>query len=341
MDGMIGLCGSHMTSIEKMSLFQLMVKSWHNNSVVIPLYVSMSCDTKIYDNIRRRIEIMELLYPELKIFLSNHPLSQFEHYKLLSEKVIEIYGPDIFILFTDDDDLWNTSRVKVYSECIIQMDEQIQNISSFKSSSYADSTILNNGCTAGPNSIIKEINSPKDVDINLQSGFIQITSSIDTYGEYWEYCVQLKYLQEFISKASIDILRNKYCDLCFVKFIRLYDLDNKIIAIIKNDDWLYFHRYLHIRSVNPVSCHDKEKIRIALKYIDKISHDIRVDTIRIMLLNDLQVIACRSRSVDDAIKLLKSSDNAVFTIDSNLSLCRDIFERTKSIRSLIDSPSYK
>lgn len=217
---------------------------------------------------------MKNVYLKLLVIVSKENLSQFEHYKLLSEKVLESHGNDCYILFTDDDDIWHEARVETYHNAILEIGDDLNSVICIKSSMYIISKEFSENGYRFPDAKIKNIITTNHVVEGIKSGIIETCDSKESNGEYWEYCVPLKYLIEFTTNATNVLINHKYRDVCFVKFITTYHAKKKMI--LESICWLYFYR--HIRPM------------------------INVPNIGLFstIERDVEVLACRSTSPKDA-----------------------------------------
>ena len=93
---MVCLCASHMNTLGRWERFMQMLTSWKEQTVEVPLIVSMSFEESVEDV----ISLPEL--EGLTIIRQKRKMSQFEHYKALAELD---WGDGTWVMFTDDDDL--------------------------------------------------------------------------------------------------------------------------------------------------------------------------------------------------------------------------------------------
>lgn len=317
-DHIISLCASHIDTLERMSLLQLMIQSWHSNTVQIPLFISLSYDEYLQEDILNTISQMREMYPLLTVNISNVKLAQFEHYKILSETVVVLYSPSTFIIFSDDDDLWSENRVELYKNCISQFHDIIHSVSSIKMCGYYT-------CDGASHPDMRYISN--FAQLQNYKNLIKVIDTVNIPGEYWQYCVPIKYFQEFMTKASDDLLKHKYCDLTFTKFIYFYNPENVKIVHLPKDRIGYFYRYLKVRNVvNP------EEVVI------KATHE-NISYIHPAMINNIELIAARNVGYDNVLYCIKKD---LVASDRPLedSKWKYVLQKIETADLLMNSPAY-
>ncbi len=199
------LCASHISNIQRFILFDKMLESVDDQTVTIKLFVSISFDTGLENDVDNFIK----KWPQHTFYKRANKISQFRHYSLLVEDLLEILCPNVGIIFTDDDDLWAPKRVETYMKCM-----HMHNVYTF---------IISNSIIKGPN-----LNDSIKVDCK----------------EYYSICTTLKNAESFIIRAfAVKKLEALTFDLEFYHVVSLtapvYDL-NDIDDEVK---WLYFYQY--------------------------------------------------------------------------------------------------
>ena len=104
----ITLCASHISSIDDIIRLKEMIASHYNQQYKTKLYISIS-----YQNNDLYNEIIKL--NDAILHIRDKPTTQFMHYKLLVNELINIHKKD-HILFTDDDDILDPRRNLYYSK---------------------------------------------------------------------------------------------------------------------------------------------------------------------------------------------------------------------------------
>jgi hypothetical protein len=206
MTNLIALCGSHLGNLIKIKWMDEMINSWVSQSFHIPLYISVSLDESVksifehYVSNKWNSENMKAL----TFFVSDTKISQFQHYKILCEKMMEKYSRNIWVMFTDDDDIWEKDRSLYYK------------------------TLINNLQKMGKENETSHIQIPTYC-VNYKNNFddnyemrnldhITIGDSSHQHLDYWQFSCQIKYLKDFIDKASLNLLNDGFCNLYFVKY---------------------------------------------------------------------------------------------------------------------------
>lgn len=210
----IVLCACHITSVQRLIYLNSMIKSYLGQTIKKPLYISVSySDKKFLKELESLIYKYECINYEIQFFIRHFRLSQFEHYDLLLNQNKEIFNGK-WILFTDDDDLWNSNRIETYIK-YININTNTKDCFNILSSISCDDLY---------------VSSIKELDLNK---CIECTTN-----EYFNYCIKYEKLS--------DIIKN----LC--KYIPLsepvFDLHVKTqmdmisYASYKNETWIYFYR---------------------------------------------------------------------------------------------------
>lgn len=162
-----------------------------------------------------------------------HPgrLSQFEHYKCLTQFFTRTggYPEDLYVIFTDDDDLWHPHRAVSYLRFYEQL---MQRPEGFESGPFAMGSLID---------AWKEVKaySADDVDALVRSGALPFRSQVIPQ-DYVALCVPFKILEEFIGKAPPEVLRHRYADACFLTFVRAKQPD---MLLGQTEHWTYFYRF--------------------------------------------------------------------------------------------------
>lgn len=163
-----------------------------------------------YDNVDNII-IDDFIYKwseKSKFFkcnLRNEKLSQFEHYNLLlNENTFD------WVLFTDDDDLWNVNRVEFYLSKIIETNRDVI--------------------------LIDHIVYNTDMFIsNIQD---LVSTNKSRVCEYFNYS-----LKADIAKTIIDDISNNICPLSTNIFDIYFNIElSDISEEFKSENFLYYYR---------------------------------------------------------------------------------------------------
>jgi hypothetical protein len=208
----IVLCASHITSVQRLIYLNAMINSYLAQTIKKPLYISISySDKKFLRELKSLIDKYECINYEIKFFIRDFSLSQFEHYDLLLNQNKEILKGK-WILFTDDDDLWNNNRIETYIKYINTNTKDCFNIRS---------------CISCDDLYVTSI---KDINLNK---CIECTTN-----EYFNYCIKYEKL--------IDIIKNLCKHISLSEPIFDLHLKTKMDLIsyesYKNESWIYFYR---------------------------------------------------------------------------------------------------
>jgi hypothetical protein len=201
---LISLCASHVSSPTKIKWMNEMIESWKNQTHKIPLYINVSIEEKVkilFDFYREN----KWNYDNLFIFVENEKTPQFMHYKKLCEKINSIYDRNTWVIFTDDDDIWDKDRSLYYKLIIEKCNKDSETCVSY----VWICTFCNcSGENFDENYVIK--NQFDNADTEKEKG--------NKLQDYWQIGCQLKYLNDFIEKCDKETLSNGYCNLLFVKY---------------------------------------------------------------------------------------------------------------------------
>jgi hypothetical protein len=200
---MIVLCSSYLSNLIKIKWINEMIESWKSQSHHVPLYISISLDESIKTIFNHYLE-SKWKIDDLTFFVYDEKLSQFQHYQKLCCKMIEKYSRDTWIVFSDDDDIWDKDRILYYW------------------------TLLSNLKKLGKEDAISHMQIPTYC-VNYKDNFdenydvrnldhIESANFTHQHLDYWQFSCQLKYLENFINRCSPILLADGYCNLYFVKY---------------------------------------------------------------------------------------------------------------------------
>lgn len=223
---LIALCASHINNTHRLQCLLSMIKSWREQTLQCKLFISLSYDTV---QITKKILLQSLPSCEdLHINIRDCPLRQFEHYKMLSDEV-SLDHTDAFVIFSDDDDVWHPDRVKTFSKCL----------------RLFQFGLLYMYCPMYAEQIEKrgtdDVMTSHGVTIHLEKGEVKTIEEWTGYGNYVSYVLNIKTLLAFMQQCPPYILSHKFCDMFFLKFIRL-SLGQQY-APIPTDNWMYYYRH--------------------------------------------------------------------------------------------------
>lgn len=191
-----------------------MIVSWSKQTIIKPLYVSLS---HTFKKSPKLIDDFIEKWNTVNFTVRDTRHSQFEHYNLLLEENKDTFKNE-WIMFTDDDDLWNTCRIETYMDFLSTIDIRYINAECF--------TIK--GTIVGDDSCVCLVD-----DINLQKCNDVITD------EYIDICIKYEKLVETINKVLKEEVKlsNPLFDI-HMKVSLTYQL----FGGYKSENWLYFYR---------------------------------------------------------------------------------------------------
>jgi hypothetical protein len=201
---MIALCASHLSKPIKIKWMNEMIESWNNQTHKVPLHINTSID----DSVKTLFEYYKenkWNYENLFFYIEKEKTPQFVHYKKLCEKINNIYNQNTWVIFTDDDDIWEKDRSLYYKLITKKCNKDEETMVSY----VWVCTFCN--CSGGEfneNYVIKNQLDNKDTE-KERGGKLQ---------DYWQISCQLKYFNDYINRCSEDLLKDGYCNLLFVKY---------------------------------------------------------------------------------------------------------------------------
>jgi hypothetical protein len=102
---LITLCASHISEINRLYNFENMLEGFKEQTLPTNMLISMSFESSLKDKIDYFIH--KYNKNNIRIFKQNNCMSQFQHYKFLSEQFDTIFTNYTWCLFVDDDDYLN------------------------------------------------------------------------------------------------------------------------------------------------------------------------------------------------------------------------------------------
>jgi hypothetical protein len=200
---MIVLCASYLSSLIKVKWMNEMIESWKSQSHHVPLYISISIDENIKTIVNHYLED-KWKVEDLIFYVSEEKLTQFQHYQKLSNILLEKHGRNTWIMFTDDDDIWEKDRILYYKTLI-------DNLKKLEKENSVSHIQIPTFC----------VNFKDNFDSNYTIRNLEHIEAADfthQHLDYWQFSCQLKYLIKFIEQASPVLLADGYCNIYFVKY---------------------------------------------------------------------------------------------------------------------------
>jgi hypothetical protein len=208
------LCASHIDSRTRWLRFLNLLRSWREQvtptgaSFVIPLHVSVST-SPAHSHVVSTIERIAQQNENLLVHIRTDPLTQFQHYSLLAKELG--LGAEEWVIFTDDDDTWAKHRAYSYSHSlqIVNDMKKLDQVGAVK--------------VIGP------------TDISDGEHYDDVRREENSMGEYVELSCRFRTFGEFFARVSPALLRSRYCDLVFCRFVRRYPgLETSVLRLREN-----------------------------------------------------------------------------------------------------------
>ena len=268
---------SHIHHITRSKSLITCLTSLINQTVTIPIFLSISFETQLDEKLFVRLFGKSDLtnYPNIiKIVYRGERTSQFRHIKKTMD-IVNRCNFD-FIMFCDDDDTYQPMRVEEFTTSI----------------NYCyNNCMLNGKKLAGMYEVIN-----MDMDC---SHLIRIH-------EYWKYCVHISILNNFFHTIEHNngdnYIDNKFCDVLFADYLRQLDERHIFIKCAKN----YYNYNKHSESITATIQKNKiAKKKFRINNIDLIEDLNRLIQINYSILIDniifLKFVYCKD-SFNDIMK---------------------------------------
>jgi hypothetical protein len=177
--------GSHIKSIKRIHYLVECLQSLLKQTIVIPIYLSISFENKEIEAAFKK-ELNGLSREGLNIFIRDKKTPQMRHFKMLLEN---LGGLPEWVMFCDDDDTYDLSRVENLVKSIHLIKQQVSSSEKIFAGLY-------------------ESHCEKDHREHRH--------------EYWCYCVNKHILERFYNtlKDHDDIVDHKCCDVLFGEYMR-------------------------------------------------------------------------------------------------------------------------
>lgn len=240
---LVCFCASHINNKHRYVYFGLMLKSYLAQTEASKLIVVLSAtDPKL---LAMSIDLLE--HCKAKGKHGNHieyivfEGKQFVKYKHAVETYKSQLGPDQWVFFTDDDDLWHPQRVQCFSALPSVMEKKLAN--------RDDHMILQVNAIAEPvqsnhplmvPKFVQEISLTDGVDRAIQYEIVR-SKSEDSLREYVTYFMKFKVMKAFFEIAPDALLEHKYADMAFVGALNR-SFQHSIIRYPDPSLWMYFYR---------------------------------------------------------------------------------------------------
>ena len=264
-NNIVGLIAVHLEDDNDLNLFQKCLETIRGQTrPLVMLGISISCERAIVDNWNQFWNRFDLPGTEIRYHFSNQRQSQFQHYQLLFNQLIEI--ENMWLLFSDSDDLWDRRRVEVYDTWITN--HQNYNVIigdkhlAITSRIHVIRTPLNIliqhldhliGCNADCQHIPMDYVIRGDWQYHAwPNGFVGFHPNEGAPFEYWGCCVRFSVFRDFFRQVENtdqnyrnivphSILESRYCDLAFGCFL----FNQNFVYCVPNDNITWLYSYLN------------------------------------------------------------------------------------------------
>lgn len=247
-NSIVCLCASHVNNVFRLKCLMSMIRSWKEQTVKCPLYISMSYDDSLKQLIERVMSSVD--YDNLEIILQTSLMKQFEHYATLI-KTIDSTAYE-YVIFTDDDDLWHENRVKHFCDAILNSQSFPKSWLSLKVPKYVSTSNSKQG--------LADFFSPQDVNKHFRE--LDIHKDPSTVSNYITYLFKIEVVKGFLQDCNLQHLQHKYCDMLLLKYIKHCKNGVNVVYSIEGNDWMYYYR------------HNNETKSITDTKLDSISKDV-------------------------------------------------------------------
>lgn len=221
------IVASHISISVRIKYLCECLNSLLDQTIIIPIYLSISFENELVFKIFQKTMVLNKLLDNSNITVCyrEKQTSQFRHIFQVFETIKKDYD---YIMFCDDDDTYTDNRVQVFIDGI------------------------NDSINAMKNHINKKLVGIYERKDN--------ESHTKAYTEFWSYCIDSKYIQQFITiindggyNKHID---HNYFDMMFGSYLRFLDnthvfgslnykmynynkYDNSILGIIQTNNLLH------------------------------------------------------------------------------------------------------
>jgi len=205
------LVASHMAKVDRIPLLMETLHSLIQQTYTTPIYLSISFeDNEIRDSFIQTVSENETInaFPYLWILMRRTKTPQMRHFALLFPEITEKNYEWIF--FSDDDDIYDKDRVKVFMEAI-ELEKQHQQT--------------------------QQEQEQRPIAGVYESSFGK--EHREQRHEYWCYCLNIETLRRFYLAIHSyeDIVNHQCCDVLLGEYLRRMNDDQIFIRICEQ----YYH----------------------------------------------------------------------------------------------------
>jgi hypothetical protein len=209
------------------------------------VYISWSAETEALASSAK-----EMLQREtgktFKCFHHKTRRSQFEHYRFLARRVQRDVQPGslTWVLFSDDDDVWQPIRLQFYCMMIESMAPDVRMQSMAVTCAWFAQR-------ASGYEHLPPVKTADEVEVELAKGrmFVEDLSAQPDAFEHWSACVRLERVLAFFDTAPEGLVSSLYCDVAFARFFgkgHTEDIMTHNVGYQKDSfPWLYAYNASH------------------------------------------------------------------------------------------------
>ena len=236
----IGVIASVVKTKERLSSFCILLDSIRNQTSPLDgLIISCFVDPALGVD---PTELFSRLGKNCHILLQKTPKLQFLQFKDISSRLNQKFPSfkNKFLLFSDDDDIWNVNRV----ECNRQFASNevgIENVHAFIS---MESTLQRVGGCRFHDYLCQNVDAMINCGCTTFTNFPEATTPMLV--EYHYFMVRDIVLADFVRAKGWIVEQNRFADMEFRIFISKYNTSvPDTIRCFRPIEWTYFYRYSH------------------------------------------------------------------------------------------------
>jgi hypothetical protein len=234
---LVGVCGSHLDSVQRIGYLRAMLRSWAEQEHGIALYLSLSCEPGLEEEVSKEVERLQNAHPTLTMSRVETKRSQFQHYALITQRLLAEHtcnSDSVWVLFSDDDDIWHPRRT-------LEMYTNLKAMRHMRSLTSTSACVLPYYLDCPGTANVLTWKQAEDA-IRRGTATIEYSPRRSTT-ELWLAACLLKHLADFIARSSDALLAHRYCDMCLSKYLfHSMGYGTARCSLSGDATWLYMHR---------------------------------------------------------------------------------------------------
>lgn len=234
---MIKTCivASHITNTVRLLYFQAMLRSWSAQSVKCDLLVVLSAASESL--LEKAKKILDG-YQGIHVIL--YKGSQFQKIAYAAIKCDLNLQPDDWVIFADDDDLWHPDRVRVFNNCVEQVNPVVDQIRIPVAAEIRMDYVFGDELSKAERVLLPSVVSS---ELFHRLDFV--------HRNMWTIAVKYKHLSRFCNLAHVNLLQHKYCDYAFTTYLMTSPHFTRVFQVfpcyyelfgLEPTNWMYFFR---------------------------------------------------------------------------------------------------